>query len=80
MGIVHIKDSRKKSMKNHQTENDTRKGKLEGVIQSLLSHDANSVHSRDCNFVGFCKQTAVVDDKNLQTYNKYVSKGLNLVH
>ena len=77
MGRGGIKDNRKKSFIKHQTENDIKKRKLEDANQP--SHDANSIQSCDPNFVGLCKQKAVNDDKTLQTYNKIVVKGLNLV-
>ena len=77
MGRGDSKRNRKKSFKKHQTENDIKKRKLEDANQP--SHDANSIQGSDRNFVGLCKQTAVNDDETLQTYNKIVVKGLNLV-
>ena len=79
MGRGDKKDSRKNFMKNHQTENDMKKRKLEDINQILLSNE-NSKYSRDRNLVCLCKQRAVNDNKNIQTYNKFVGKGLNSVH
>ena len=78
MGRDGIKENRRISFGKHQTENDI--DKVEDVNKTLLSNDLNSIHSSDGDFVGFCKQTAVNDDKNLQTYKKLVGKGLNFVY
>ena len=77
MGRGNSKRNRQKSFIKHQVGNDIKKRKLEDVNQP--SHDANSKPISDRNFVGLCKQTAVNDDNNVQTYNKILVKGLNLV-
>ena len=77
MGRGDSKRNRKKSFINRQTGNDIKKRKLEDADQP--SHDANSIPISDRNFVGLCKQTAINDEKNLQTCNELVVKGLDIV-
>ena len=71
-----VKRNRKESFKTHEFETDIKKMKLEDVNQP--SHDANSIHG-DHNFFDLCKQTAVNDDNNFITNNKFLVKGLNSV-